>query len=148
MEKSEIFRNFEEIVTSLGYLLIDVVFRGDNRMRILEVYIDNEKGITPEDCKLVSQNLNELIERNAVVEGNYRLDVSSPGVDRPLKYLVQYGKHINRKFEINFSEGGELKKFTGALKMIVDDTLYFADNKTEIRVKFEDVKNAKVLISF
>lgn len=83
MEKVQIFTKFEEIVASLGFLLIDVVLRGDNHLRIIEVYIDSEKGITVDDCSLVSRALNELIEAEDLIGGSYRLDVSSPGVDRP-----------------------------------------------------------------
>lgn len=148
MEKANLLQIFEEIVTSNGYLLIDLNLRGDNRLKIIEVFIDNEKGITTDDCTLISRALNDKIEKDNLINSNYRLDVSSPGIERPLKYLVQYQKHINRKFEITYKIENEKKKITGKLLSINDDNLYFEVKNEEIKINFNDIINAKVLISF
>ena len=148
MEKQEISQKFEDVVNSLGYLLVDFVIRGDSKLRIIELYIDNETGINSDDCTLVSKEIDNLIEKENLIESNFRLDVSSPGVDRPLKYLVQYKKHLNRKFEMQYMLGEEVRHFTGTLVNIVDDHLFFQNKQEELKVNFEDVKKAKVLISF
>ncbi|MCX7875184.1 MAG: hypothetical protein N2321_03335 [Melioribacteraceae bacterium] len=148
MEKVKLFQIFEEIINSNGYLLIDLNLRGDNHLKIIEVFIDNEKGITTDDCVFISRVLNEKIEEEKLFETNYRLDVSSPGIDRPLKYLVQYNKHINRKFEVHYKENDSNKKLTGKLLRINDDNLFFEDKNEEIKIKFENIIKAKVLISF
>lgn len=148
MEKANLLQIFEEIVTSNGYLLIDLNLRGDNRLKIIEVFIDNEKGITTDDCVLISRALTEKIEEDELINSNYRLDVSSPGIDRPLKYLVQYQKHINRKFEVTYKIENETKKLIGKLLKIKDDNLYFSEKNEEIKINFHNIINAKVLISF
>ena len=148
MEKANLLQIFEEIVTSNGYLLIDLNLRGDNRLKIIEVFIDNEKGITTDDCVLISRALTEKIEEDELINSNYRLDVSSPGIDRPLKYLVQYQKHINRKFEVTYKIENETKKLIGKLLKIKDDNLYFSEKNEEIKINFQNIINAKVLISF
>lgn len=148
MEKANLLQIFEEIVTSNGYLLIDLNLRGDNRLKIIEVFIDNEKGITTDDCVLISRALTEKIEEDELINSNYRLDVSSPGIDRPLKYLVQYQKHINRKFEVTYKIENETKKLIGKLLKIKDDNLYFFEKNEEIKINFQNIINAKVLISF
>ncbi|MEW6004701.1 MAG: hypothetical protein AB1695_05225 [Stygiobacter sp.] len=148
MEKANLLQIFEEIVTSNGYLLIDLNLRGDNRLKIIEVFIDNEKGITTDDCVLISHALTEKIEEDELINSNYRLDVSSPGIDRPLKYLVQYQKHINRKFEVTYKIENETKKLIGKLLKIKDDNLYFFEKNEEIKINFQNIINAKVLISF
>lgn len=148
MEKTEILSKFEEIIASQGYLLIDAVFRGDNHLRIIELYIDNDKGITADDCTIVSRALNELIKSGDLIETNYRLDVSSPGIERPLKYLVQYGKHLNRKFEIVYRSGSEEKKVTAKLVNVISDDLFFTEKENEIKINYKDIIKAKVLISF
>lgn len=147
MEKQKIYSGIEEIVKAHGFVLIDLLFRGDNHLRIVEVFIDGEKGVTTDDCAEVSRSINELIQAENLLEGNYRLDVSSPGVDRPLKFLVQYGKHINRKFEIEFKEGEEVKKLTGKLIRIEDDNLFFSEKNSEHKINFSGIVKAKVLIS-
>ncbi|MHB8907003.1 MAG: ribosome maturation factor RimP, partial [Melioribacteraceae bacterium] len=90
MEKQQINNRIEEIVKAHGFILVDLILRGDNHLRIIEVFIDGEKGITAVDCANVSRDLTEAIDSENLVESNYRLDVSSPGAERPLKFLIQY----------------------------------------------------------
>jgi len=148
MDKVQIFTKFEEIIASLGFLLIDVVLRGDNHLRIIEIYIDSEKGVSVDDCSLVSRAINEAIEKEDLVGSNYRLDVSSPGVDRPLKYLAQYIKHLNRKFEVEYNADGETKKLNAKLLKVDGDQLYFIEKTNEFKINYKDIIKAKVLISF
>ena len=147
MEKQQINSRIEEIVKAHGFILVDVVLRGDNHLRIIEVFIDGEKGITAVDCANVSRDLNEVIELENLVESSYRLDVSSPGVERPLKFLIQYFKHINRKFEVKFNDDGE-KFLTAKLVRIEGEDLIFAVKDDEYKIKFGDITEAKVIISF
>ncbi len=148
MEKQQVYSRIEEIVKAHGFVLVDLAFRGDHHLRIIEVFIDGEKGITIDDCTGVSRSMNELIQAENLIEGNYRLDVSSPGVERPLKFLVQYGKHIGRKFEIEFKYGEEIKKLIGKLTRIEDDNLFFMEKNSEYKINFSNIVKAKVLISF
>jgi ribosome maturation factor RimP len=148
MEKSQIYSKIEEIVTAYGFVLIDLTFRGDNHLRIIEVFIDSEKGINTDDCEKVSRTLNEIIQVEGLIDSNYRLDVSSPGVERPLKFLIQYGKHVNRKFEVEYKDGEEIKKIVGKLVRLDGEDLYFADKDQERKIDFQNIVKAKVLISF
>lgn len=138
-----------ESAEKLGFLLIDVSFRGDERNRIIEIYIDSETGITTEDCARLSDEINTILDEKNIISSNYRLDVSSPGVDRPLKYLAQYSKHQNRKFEIVYSINEDSQtKAVGRLDHIEDNVLYFNINNVLTPIGFEKIKSAKVLISF
>ena len=87
------------------------------------------------------------IEERELLKSQYRLDVSSPGVGRPLIHLKQFPKHINRKFEITYNSDGEKKKTAGRLKEIDGENLIFFSNK-EIKINFPDVIKAKVLVDF
>ena len=137
----------EEITSLSGFFLIDIVIRGTERNRVIEVFIDGEKNITAKDCAEISRKLNEVFEEKEVIKAVYRLDVSSPGIDRPLLYLKQYPKHINRKFEITYNCGDEEKKLKGTLIKVEDENFTFLTKKEQI-INFKDIINAKVLISF
>ena len=137
----------QEITSSSGYFLIDIVIRGTERNRVIEVFIDGEENITAKDCAEVSRKLNEVFEEKEIVKAVYRLDVSSPGIERPLLYLKQYPKHINRKFEISYNYNDEKRKLKGTLKKIEGENLTFLTNEEQI-INFNDIINAKVLLSF
>lgn len=148
MEKQSIIKKIEEIVSASGFLLIEIVFRGDPHFPVIEVYIDGEKGITTVECAQISRAINDEIETLNLINSSYRLDVSSPGVERPLKFLTQYIKHINRKFEISYTDSEGEKKLTGKLIRIDGENLFFAEKNSEYKINFNHITNANVLISF
>ncbi len=80
----------EEITASSGYFLIDIVLRGTERNRVIEIFVDGEKNITAKDCVEISRKINEIFEEKEIIKAAYRLDVSSPGIDRPLLYLKSH----------------------------------------------------------
>lgn len=138
----------KEITDDLGFLLIDVLERGDSRNRIVEVFIDSETAVSTDDCAKVSRLLDERIEEANLIQSKYRLEVSSPGVSRPLIFLPQYTKHIGRQFDLKYSENEETKRFKGKLTKIDGSKLWFSSGNNEVVVDFEIIVKAKVLISF
>ncbi|MEJ2104896.1 MAG: hypothetical protein P8X47_10010 [Ignavibacteriaceae bacterium] len=145
------FENIREIAQQIAeendLFLIDLILRGTENSRVIEVFIDGEENISAEKCALISRQISKLIDENELLS-NYRLDVSSPGVDRPLIYLKQFPKHINRLFEVEFKTANSTSStFKGKLISVENGILSFNTGK-EIKIKFEDIIKAKVLVSF
>ncbi|MCK9209631.1 MAG: ribosome maturation factor RimP [Ignavibacteriaceae bacterium] len=139
----------KEIIDQNGLLLIDFLFRGFQNSTVIEVYIDGEKSVSVEDCAKISREINEKIEAENLFESAYRLEVSSPGVEKPLKFLQQFTKHINRSFDLQLAEEqGTIKKVTGKLLSIDGENMVFLIQKEEVTVPFNTIKKAKVIISF
>ena len=136
----------KQVAEQNNLFLIDLIFRGSESSRVIEVFIDGEINITADECALVSREISKQIDENELLK-SYRLDVSSPGVDRPLIYLKQYPKHLNRLFEVEYNASGESSIFKGKLISVEDEVLTFQSNK-EIKIKFPDIVKAKVLVSF
>ena len=136
-----------DIVTLNGFFLIDVTFRGTVNNKVIEVFIDGEKNITAEDCAEISRKINSVIDEKQLIKSRYRLDISSPGVDRPLQFLKQYHKHIGRLFEVVFKVDKEKKSLKGELLKIEGENLTFFTGKESV-INFNDIISAKVLISF
>ncbi len=144
------FENIREIIQQVvdhnQFFLIDFIVRGSENSRVIEVFIDGEKNISADECALVSREICRQIDETSLLK-SYRLDVSSPGVDRPLIYLKQFPKHINRIFEIEFRTSGSSSSFKGRLVAIEDDLLTFQAGN-EIKLKHQDIIKAKVIVSF
>jgi len=149
---NQLKENIQEIVQGIveknGYFLIDLIFRGSETNRVFEIFIDGENNITAEDCAKISREINSILSEHELIDFSYRLDVSSPGVERPLKFLKQFPKHLNRKFEVSFNQNEEIKKLTGKLLKVEGDYLLFLTKNGEEMVNFNNILNAKVLISF
>lgn len=138
----------ENAASEFGLLVIDVNLRGNDRNRIIEIFVDGDKSVSAEDLALLSKNINNILEEKNLIESSYRLDVSTPGVDRPLKYLKQYHKHINRKFDLVYDENGNHQSINAKLESIEEDYLLFTKGKSLIKINFKDILSAKVQISF
>lgn len=121
----------------------------------ISIYVDSMKGVTLDECIAVSRFLEHRLDRN--VE-DYELEVSSPGLDRPLKLPMQYEKNTGRQLEVVKRDGikiaGKLMHyFEGSIQLEAEVVL--KDSKTgkkkkEItlqEIKLEEIKSAKVVIS-
>jgi len=137
----------QQITAEKNLLLIDIVLRGNERNRVIEIFIDGEDIVSAETCALVSREINHIINTDNIIESSYRLDVSTPGVEKPLKYLTQFKKHIQRKFEVEYKTDDKTGKFQGKLIDIQDDVLVF-DCGREVQIKFNRIIKATVLVSF
>ncbi|HEX7356199.1 MAG TPA: hypothetical protein VF270_00655 [Ignavibacteriaceae bacterium] len=146
--KENIVRISNEIAEKLNFFVIDINFRGDGRKKIIEVFVDAEKNIDADNLAEISREINTVIEEKDLIQQEYRLDVSTPGVDRPLKFLKQFPKHINRNFEVTYKVGDETKTITGKLLSVEREELTFLSNKKEILIEFKNITTAKVIISF
>lgn len=148
LEKN-IRRISQEIAEKNNFFLIDLIVRGTKSSQVIEIFIDGETDVSADDCAKISREIGSELEQQSLVSEQYRLDVSSPGVDRPLKYLSQYNKHKGRKFELSFRKDDEVKKVKAKLNKIEGDNLFFLlNNNQEELIKFKDIVKAKVLISF
>lgn len=146
--KENIVRISNEIAEKLNFFVIDINFRGDNRKKIIEVFVDAEKNIDADNLAEISREINSIIEDQDIIQQAYRLDVSTPGVDRPLKFLKQFPKHINRNFEVTYKTGDETRTMTGKLLSVEREELTFLSDKKEVLIEFKNITTAKVIISF
>ena len=146
--KENIVRISNEIAEKLNFFVIDINFRGDNRKKIIEVFVDAEKNIDADNLAEISREINSIIEEQDIIQQAYRLDVSTPGVDRPLKFLKQFPKHINRNFEVTYKTGDEIKTINGKLLSVEREELTFLSDKKEFLIEFNNITTAKVIISF
>lgn len=112
-----------EIVEGLGYDCVGVTLGKESGRSILRVYIDSLGGILVKDCETVSRALNRFLDENdEFIRGQYYLEVSSPGVERPLFTLRDYEKFIGKKIKIKTAREIEGQKgFTGLLAAVEAD---------------------------
>lgn len=148
VKKEKIVQISNEIAEKHNLFVIDISFKGGDRKTVIEVFVDSENNVDAENLALVNREINSVIEEQNIINHNYRLDVSSPGVDRPLKFLKQFPKHINRNFEVKYKSGDETKTVTGKLLSVEREELIFLSDKNEILIEYKNIITAKVIIRF
>lgn len=135
----------EEKIAETGAYLVEVKVSTTNQIR---VYIDKLEGLSIKECVQVSRHIEGNLDRE--VE-DYELEVSSPGLSQPFKVKQQYQKNVGRDVTVVTNEG---QKVTGKLLEADDEgftMLEKAKKKEEpkqLRFKYDDVKETKVVISF
>ncbi|MEM6782376.1 MAG: ribosome maturation factor RimP [Bacteroidota bacterium] len=96
--------------------VVDVEVRGYQGSRVVSVYVDTDDGIVLDKAAAVSRLLSAALDHEDLVKGRYRLDVSSPGADRPLTQLRQLNRHVGRTMRVTFtSADGSVGSATGDL---------------------------------
>ncbi|MEO1816464.1 MAG: ribosome maturation factor RimP [Acetobacterium sp.] len=105
------------VVESLGYELTDLTFEKQGKDWCLTLFIDSETGISLDDCEIVSRQISELLDETDPIEQSYFLEVSSPGMDRPLKKEKHFLSNLDKKIAIHlFAPLDGKKDIEGVLK--------------------------------
>ncbi|MDY0047905.1 MAG: ribosome maturation factor RimP [Thauera propionica] len=135
----------EQVVTGLGYELVDIEF--SPRGRLLRVFLDIERGITVDDCATVSNQLQRVFEVENI---DYdRLEVSSPGLDRPLKKLADFERFAGEEVQIRLSlPVNNQRNFAGVLGGVRDGAVVITTEKGEQLLPFEDIEKARLVPKF
>lgn len=128
-------------ITALGYELWGIELLPDGKGSLLRVYIDNKAGITLEDCECVSHRIVGVLDVEDPIAGSYRLEVSSPGLDRPLFSLEQFERfrgasaavHLRQKIRERRRLRGEIDSVSEDAVTIKcdDDTFVITENLIE-----------------
>lgn len=132
----------EVTVPGLGYELVDVEI---TPAKMVRVFIDKEGGVTIDDCEIVSSHLNHLF---FVEEVDYnRLEVSSPGIERPLRKLTDFARFKGQLAKIKTHElVGEQKVFQGIISDVLDNKVTLVlEDKVSQQIDFSNINRARLV---
>lgn len=148
---TEVKRIAESKLTHPGHFVVDVAvsLRGKHKVMI---FVDGDQGVTIDDCADLSRALSDELDKLPGLNSSYVLEVSTPGVDHPLRFGRQYGKHIGRTLKVS-TRGQTIE---GKLTHVTPDGITLEqtngtgkkkETKT-IEVAFSDIEKSFVLVSF
>ncbi len=139
----------EEVADDNDVEVVDVELLGSGRKSILRVFIDREGGVGLDDCRKVSRQLEALLDVEDPIPGSYTLEVSSPGIDRPLKKIEDFVKYKGRKVKIVTKDKIDNQNyFVGTIHNVQNSDVMIELKKKTISVPFETIKKATLEIEF
>jgi ribosome maturation factor RimP len=146
MVNDEMRAAIEDCAARLSAHLIELVVRGPRGKTLVEIFIDAEQGVTSGLCSDVSREASVLIDRSGWIQGSYRLEVSSPGIGRPLRFLWQYKKHVGRTLAVKVLAPGGTVEHTGQLTSVGESGILLetAKGSAPLEFPFETVAEAVV----
>ncbi|MEP1743027.1 MAG: ribosome maturation factor RimP [Kangiellaceae bacterium] len=134
---------------ALGYEFLGVEFVGQGVHSVLRIYIDHEDGITVDDCTKVSHQASGILEVEDPINTQYTLEVSSPGMDRPLFTLAHFEKVVGQEISMRCHLGvNGRRKFKGVLSQVDENQLVIIVDNQDYTVDFQDVDKANVVPVF
>ena len=148
---AEVAKRIEPEVQSLGYELVRVAMIGGTSDPTLQVMAErpDTRQLTLADCETISRRLSDWLDANDPIEGSFRLEVSSPGIDRPLTRLQDYADWTGHEARIGLAEPrGGRKQFSGTLEGIDGQNVKLTDKSGAAHVlPFSEISSAKLLLT-
>ena len=136
----------EPIVEGLGYECVGIEYNPHPQHGMLRVYIDSENGILVEDCSKVSHQISGVLDVEDPIQGNYQLEVSSPGADRPFFKLSQFQSYVGGTVAVSlFSPVEKRKKITGRIQAVEGDDILLQEDEQIFRIPFQAISKARLV---
>ncbi|MBT7226930.1 MAG: ribosome maturation factor RimP [Gammaproteobacteria bacterium] len=133
-------------VQALGLELWGVELLQQGRYSLLRVYIEREEGVTIEDCEKVSRQVSALLDVEDPIAGEYTLEVSSPGVDRPLFSVEQYAKYVGSEVNLKLRRAVDgRRKFKGQIIKVSGDIVGLLVEGTEYDLGHSEIEKASIV---
>lgn len=137
------------VAAALGYEFWGLEYQSHGHTGTVRIYIDSAQGITVDDCAKMSRQVSSVFDVEDPIMGEYNLEVSSPGMDRPLFTLEQYRRHVGEQVKIRLRSPYEgRRKFTGVLTGVEDDDVVIAIGDDEYLLPFDLIDKANVVPTF
>ncbi|GBF29279.1 ribosome maturation factor RimP [bacterium MnTg03] len=112
---------FEPVIQSMGYELVGIEFQGSTQHGTLRVYIDHENGIGVDDCVAISHQISAILDVEEPIQQAYDLEVSSPGINRPLFKAQDYEQYLGHSAKIKMAVPlNGRRNFRGVLQGVID----------------------------
>jgi ribosome maturation factor RimP len=139
----------EPILDENNFELVDVEYVKEAGNWYLRIYVDKDGGITIDDCELVSRALEAILDEKDPIKDPYILEVSSPGLDRPLKKEKDYKRSIGKLVEIKlYKQLDGNKEFMGNLVEYTSDTVTIESDTDNITFNRKDIALIRLAVIF
>jgi ribosome maturation factor RimP len=144
--RADLRKLLEPGVQALGFELVDLDVVGQRHHPTLRVYIDSPRGVTVDDCAGVSRQLSAILEVEDPLPGSYTLEVSSPGLDRPLVTLADFRRFTGETVRIRMQAPlAGRRNFTGRLVGLKDNQVVIEADNERFDLAFEEIERARLV---
>ncbi|MCB1756579.1 MAG: ribosome maturation factor RimP [Gammaproteobacteria bacterium] len=145
----KIWRCVEPVVTSLGYEFVGAEYGQGESGNTLRVYIDKEGGILLDDCALVSNQLSAVLDVEEPIQSHYVLEVSSPGIERPLFKPADFIRFTGQKVKLRtYSAVLGRRNFSGMLESVEKEEIFLEVDGEVFAISLTNIEWAKLLPEF
>ncbi len=136
----------QPLVEELGYEFVGLEYNSNPKHAVLRIYIDHDNGVGIEDCEVVSRETAALLDVKDPIRSQYNLEVSSPGLDRPLFTRAHYQAFAGRQAQINlFAPQDGRRKFSGPILSADENSVRIEQDGVEVTLDLDNIAKAKLV---
>lgn len=136
----------QPLVEDLGYEFVGLEYNSNPKSSVLRIYIDHENGVGIDDCESVSREVAALLDVKDPIKSHYNLEVSSPGLDRPLFTIEHYRKFAGCVAQVNlFAPQQGRRKFSGPILGADDNGVRMEQDGVEVTLNFGNIAKARLV---
>ena len=130
----------------LGYELVGIEYHPRGRSSLLRVYIDAPDGVNVDDCERASRQISSALDVDDPIPGQYMLEVSSPGLDRPLFTAEHFQRFSGNRVKLRVSPPLDGRRnFSGVLVGMRDDAVVVVEDDEEVAVPLQNIEQARLV---
>ena len=145
-QHSELIELLEPVITALGYEMLGIEYFKQKDGSLLRLYIDSDAGITIDDCTRVNHQVIGVLDVHDPIKERYHLEISSPGLDRPLFTLKQFQRFLGQQVKIKLREKiDERRKFTGVIKAIEETAVLVSEEGNDYLIPADVIDSAHLV---
>ena len=145
-QHNELIDLLEPVVTTLGYEMLGIEYFRQKDGSMLRLYIDSDVGITIDDCTRVNHQVIGVLDVHDPIKEKYFLEISSPGLDRPLFTLEQFQRFIGEKVKMKLREKiEERRKIKGVIKAVEESAVLISDDGVDYLIPAEAIDSAHLV---
>ena len=135
------------VLERMGIELVEIQFRREGHGWVLRLYIDKEGGVIVDDCAAVSREMSTWLDVEELIEHAYHLEVSSPGLERPLKKIDDFKRFAGRKARIKLREPlNEQKVFIGTIEEVDEEKVILVADEKPVHCMFDNIAKARLIV--
>lgn len=147
MIQDELEQLFAPTITDMGYELWGCEYLAQGKHSLLRIYIDQADGINIDDCEAVSHQISALLDVQDPIQGNYSLEVSSPGIPRPLFKSWQYERYLGHEIQVKtFKPIDGKRKLMGTLVSVSETFVVLNLNNEDHELLFSNIVKANLTV--
>lgn len=137
----------DDVLSGSSLYVVEIIVRGVKGSRVVEIYVDSDEGLNVDALAKVNREIGFMLETEDVIEGHYTLNVSSPGIDRPLRLPRQYKKNIGRSLKVKYMEEEKRRNVRGELIETADEfiELKLPGGKHQ-RISMNEIIESKIVL--
>ena len=153
MGKTSIYQSVADLIEPTlrgsNIELVDVEYKKTGKIWVLRVFIDKNQGVTVHDCQELSREIEDLIEIHELIDDHYVLEVSSPGLNRPLTKDTDFLRNKGKRIQIKtYSPINNKKENVGTVIDCVNGTLFLEDKKDILKISLTEIAQDELIIKF